>query len=153
MLTAKGQVEDRVTGLDAGADDYLVKPFSTQELLARARALLRRARRQGRTPAKLKLGEVEIDLARQSALRAGKPLHLTAKEFAILRLMAETPGEPVSRERFLDAVWGYTAFPTTRTVDNHLASLRGKIEPDPDSPRWLLTVHGIGYKLELPGGS
>jgi len=151
MLTAKGQVEDRVSGLDAGADDYLVKPFSTQELLARARALLRRARRQARTPAKLKLGEMEIDLARQSAIRAGKPLHLTAKEFAMLRLMAETPGEPVSRERFLDAVWGYTAFPTTRTVDNHLASLRAKIEPDPDSPRWLLTVHGIGYKLELPG--
>jgi DNA-binding response OmpR family regulator len=151
MLTAKGQVEDRVSGLDAGADDYLVKPFSTQELLARARALLRRARRQTQSAAKLKLGEVEIDLARQSAMRAGKPLHLTAKEFAMLRLMAETPGEPVSRERFLDAVWGYTAFPTTRTVDNHLASLRAKIEPDPDSPRWLLTVHGIGYKLELPG--
>ncbi|MGA2659600.1 MAG: response regulator transcription factor [Verrucomicrobiota bacterium] len=151
MLTAKGQVEDRVSGLDAGADDYLVKPFSTQELLARARALLRRARRQTQSAAKLKLGEVEIDLARQSAMRAGKPLHLTAKEFAMLRLMAETPGEPVSRERFLDAVWGYTAFPTTRTVDNHLANLRGKIEPDPDSPRWLLTVHGIGYKLELPG--
>ena len=150
MLTAKGQIEDRVSGLDAGADDYLVKPFSTQELLARARALLRRARRQSRSPAKLKLGEVEIDLARQSAARAGKPIHLTAKEFAMLRLMAETPGEPVSRERFLDAVWGYTAFPTTRTVDNHLASLRGKLEPLPDSPRWLLTVHGIGYKLELP---
>jgi DNA-binding response OmpR family regulator len=150
MLTAKGQIEDRVSGLDAGADDYLVKPFSTQELLARARALLRRARRQSRSPAKLKLGEVEIDLARQSAARAGKPIHLTAKEFAMLRLMAETPGEPVSRERFLDAVWGYTAFPTTRTVDNHLASLRAKIEPLPDSPRWLLTVHGIGYKLELP---
>jgi len=150
MLTAKGQIEDRVSGLDAGADDYLVKPFSTQELLARVRALLRRVRRQTQSPAKLKLGEVEIDLARQSAARACKPLHLTAKEFAILRLMAETPGEPVSRERFLDAVWGYTAFPTTRTVDNHLASLRAKIEPDPDSPRWLLTVHGIGYKLEPP---
>jgi DNA-binding response OmpR family regulator len=153
MLTAKGQVEDRVSGLDAGADDYLVKPFSTQELLARVRALLRRARRQARSAAKLKLGEVEIDLARQSAICAGRPLHLTAKEFAMLRLMAETPGEPVSRERFLDAVWGYTAFPTTRTVDNHLASLRAKIEPDPDSPRWLLTVHGIGYKLELPANA
>jgi DNA-binding response OmpR family regulator len=150
MLTAKGQVEDRVSGLDAGADDYLVKPFSTKELLARARALLRRARRHSRSPAKLTFGDVQIDLARQSALRAGKPIHLTAKEFAILRLMAETPGEPVSRERFLDAVWGYTAFPTTRTVDTHLASLRAKIERDPDSPRWLLTVHGIGYKLELP---
>jgi DNA-binding response OmpR family regulator len=74
---------------------------------------------------------------------------LTAKEFAMLRLMAEAPGEPVSRERFLDAVWGYTAFPTTRTVDNHIASLRSKLERDPDAPRWLKTVHGVGYKLDL----
>ncbi len=147
MLTAKGQVEDRVTGLDAGADDYLVKPFSTEELLARVRALLRRNRRQTQAPAKLKLGDVEIDLPRQTAVRGRKSLHLTAKEFAMLRLMAESAGEPVSRERFLDLVWGYTAFPTTRTVDNHIASLRQKIEPDPDQPRWIQTVHGVGYKL------
>jgi DNA-binding response OmpR family regulator len=148
MLTAKGQVEDRVAGLDAGADDYLVKPFSTEELLARVRALLRRFQRHGQAAGKLKLGEVEIDLARQTAARGKKQIHLTAKEFSMLRLMVEAEGEPVTRERFLDVVWGYAAFPTTRTVDNHIASLRAKLERDPDEPRWLKTVHGVGYRLE-----
>ena len=149
MLTAKGQIEDRVNGLDVGADDYLVKPFSTDELLARVRALLRRVERVSRGPLKLKLGEVEIDLARQTAVSGKKPIPLTAKEFAMLRLMAEAAGEPVTREKFLDVVWGYTAFPTTRTVDNHIASLRAKLERNPDEPRWVKTVHGVGYKLEF----
>jgi len=144
MLTARGQVEDRVSGLDAGADDYLVKPFSTDELLARVRALLRRTRRHGRAPTTLRLGEVQIDLLKQTAARGRKQVHLTAKEFAMLRLMTEAQGEPVTRERFLDVVWGYTAFPTTRTVDNHIASLRARLEPDPDQPRWIKTVHGVG---------
>ena len=148
MLTAKGQIEDRVTGLDAGADDYLVKPFSTEELLARVRALLRRFQRHGKAAERFRLGEIEIDLARQTARRGKKPLHLTAREFAMLRLLAEAEGEPVTRERFLDVVWGYTAFPTTRTVDNHIAGLRSKIEPNPDDPRWITTVHGVGYRLE-----
>ena len=151
MLTAKGQIEDRVNGLDAGADDYLIKPFSTDELLARVRALLRRVARKTRLPLKLKLGDLEIDLARQTAVRGRKRVHLTAKEFAMLRLMAGAEGEPVTRERFLDVVWGYTAFPTTRTVDNHIASLRGKVELNPDSPRWIKTVHGVGYRLEAAG--
>jgi DNA-binding response OmpR family regulator len=150
MLTAKGQIEDRVAGLDVGADDYLVKPFSTEELLARVRALLRRAERQGKSVTRLKLGEVEIDLARQTAVHGQKQIHLTAKEFSMLRLLGEAGGEPVSRERFLDVVWGYAAFPTTRTVDNHIASLRAKLERNPDAPRWIKTVHGVGYKLELP---
>ena len=97
-------------------------------------ALLRRVRKLARAPQLLRLGEVQIDFARQQAWRNKTPLHLTAKEFAMLRLMMETPGEPVSRERFLDAVWGYTAFPTTRTVDTHIASLRAALEPDPESP-------------------
>ena len=149
MLTAKGFVADRVRGLDAGADDYLVKPFSTDELLARVRALLRRTKREGRSTERLELDDVKIDLVQQRASRAKKELHLTAKEFAMLRLLADSHGEPISRERFLDVVWGYAAFPTTRTVDNHIASLRGKIEQDPENPKWIKTVHGVGYRLEM----
>jgi DNA-binding response OmpR family regulator len=148
MLTAKGQVDDRVRGLDAGADDYLIKPFSTDELLARARALLRRHQKLSAAPGEIVLGAVRIDFIRQEAWRGRKPVHFTAKEFAMLRLMIQTPGEPVSREKFLDSVWGYGAFPTTRTVDTHVASLRAKIEADPDNPRCIKTVHGVGYRLE-----
>ena len=151
MLTAKGQVEDRIRGLDAGADDYLVKPFSGDELLARVRALLRRAERSSRpAPEQLTLGSVTVDFARQEAQRDGRPLHLTAKEFSLLRLLAEHAGQPVSRELFLDRVWGVAAFPTTRTVDTHVAGLRAKLEADPEEPRFIRTVHGVGYKLELP---
>lgn len=149
MLTAKGQIEDRVKGLDVGADDYLVKPFSTEELFARVRALLRRSQRALKPLHEIVLGDVRVDFVQQQAWRGRKALHLTAKEVAMLRLMAEADGEAIGRDRFLDAVWGYTAFPTTRTVDMHIATLRGKIEKNPEKPRFIHTVHGVGYRLEL----
>jgi len=147
MLTAKGRVEDRVNGLDSGADDYLVKPFSREELLARVRALLRRLERQTASVRGVVLGEVRVDFVRQQASRGSVSLAMTPKELAMLRLMAESAEEPVSRDRFLDLVWGVAAFPTTRTVDKHVAGLRAKLEEDPDQPRHIQTVHGIGYRL------
>ena len=142
MLTAKGQIEDRVDGLDAGADDYLVKPFATRELLARVRALLRRSNHEADALKTLELGENAIDFEKQTASRNGESLTLTAKEFAVLKLLAERKGEPVTRDEFLDIVWGYAAFPTTRTVDNHIATLRTKLGTDQ-----IKTVHRVGYKL------
>ena len=148
LLTAKGLIDDRVTGLDAGADDYLVKPFNSRELLARVRALLRRVQHRAAAAEQVVFGGVKVDFLRHVCTRAGREVALTAKEFGILRLLAERPGEPVTRERFLETVWGYNAYPTTRTVDNQILSLRAKLEADPAHPRHLLTVHGVGYRLE-----
>jgi len=150
MLTAKGHVEDRVRGLDAGADDYLIKPFSREELLARVRAQLRRTRRDTNDLKQLILGDVRIDFVSRRAWRRDEELHFTTREFGVLHLLAAAAGEVVSRDRFLDVVWGYASFPTTRTVDKHIVSLRARIEPDPEAPRWIKTVHGAGYRLELP---
>ena len=147
MLTAKGQVDDRVQGLDCGADDYLVKPFSTEELLARVRALLRRVQRRSQSLTQIQMGHVKVDFVQQRAWSDGVEFHLKAKEFMMLQFMCESQGEVITRERFLDVVWGCGAFPTTRTVDNHVARLRAKIERDPERPRYIHTVHGVGYRF------
>jgi len=147
MLTARGQIEDRVTGLDAGADDYLVKPCNAAELRARVRALLRRfSRAEGSSipEGTVEVGRLEIDFRKRICSQ-----RLTPKEFAMLELMFRHRGEVVSRERFLDVVWGYDAYPTTRTVDNHVSTLRAKIETDAAEPKILRTVHGVGYRLLL----
>lgn len=147
MLTARGEEGDRVLGLDLGADDYLTKPFSVRELLARVRALLRRARPPSALPDELGFADVQIDFRRYEARKADKILEMTRKEFGILRLLAQRLGEVVTRDELLNEVWGYDNYPTTRTVDNHIASLRAKLEDDPSQPRHLQTVHGVGYKL------
>ena len=146
MLTARGDESDRVLGLDLGADDYLTKPFSIRELLARVRALLRRA--QTATPSidVMRFDDIVIDFKRYDARKSGEPIEMTKKEFGVLRYLAARAGEVVTREELLDQVWGYQAMPTTRTVDNHIASLRAKLETDPSQPRHLQTVHGVGYK-------
>jgi DNA-binding response OmpR family regulator len=149
MLTAKALVDDRVAGLDSGADDYLVKPFSLKELLARVRALLRRHERSTALPEVMAVGEVSVDFARRVIVRDGRDQPLAEKEFGMLRLLATQPGATVSREKFLDVVWGYHAYPSTRTVDNFIATLRAKLEIDPANPRHLITVRGIGYRLDL----
>ncbi len=148
MLTAKALVDDRVAGLDSGADDYLVKPFSLKEMLARVRALLRRHERGAAVPDVLELGAVRVDFGRRMLVRDGSEQPLAVKEYGILRLLAAHPGETVSREKFLDVVWGYHAYPSTRTVDNFIAALRAKLEADPANPQYLITVRGIGYRLE-----
>lgn len=149
MLTARGEEADRVRGLDLGADDYMTKPFSLPELLARVRAVFRRIQlsRTGNLPEKLRLGDLVVDFKRFEAKKAGRTLEMSRKEFGVLRLLAARAGEVVTRDELLDEVWGYDRFPTTRTVDNHIALLRSKVEDNPAEPRYLLTVRGVGYKL------
>jgi DNA-binding response OmpR family regulator len=153
MLTARGEESDRVHGLDLGADDYVTKPFSVRELLARVRALLRRTEDPDALPDELRFDDVVIDFRRYEAVKAGMAVELTRKEFGILRLLAARAGEVVSRDSLLNEVWGYENYPNTRTVDSHVALLRSKLEADPSSPRRLLTVYGVGYKLMLPPSS
>ena len=149
MLTVRSTEVDKVMGLDLGADDYMTKPFSLPELLARLRALLRRAEdgRDAMLPETLAFGDVHLDFRRFIATRGGQPVHLTPKEFALVRYLAAQQGAAVRRDLLIDHVWGEDVYPTNRTVDTHVLSLRNKLEPDPDRPRHLLTVHGVGYRF------
>jgi two-component system alkaline phosphatase synthesis response regulator PhoP len=148
MLTARGQVVDKVVGLKLGADDYLTKPFETIELMARLEALLRRrpsaAQPRGDT---YRFGDVVIDFRRAEVMRGGQPIDLSAREFKLLRHFIEHRGATLSRDELLTDVWGYDEMPLTRTVDVHVAGLRQKIEVNPKSPEYILTVHGLGYKF------
>lgn len=147
MLTARGEDVDQVMGLDLGADDYVRKPFSVPALLARVRALLRRAHAREPLPARAEFDDVSVDFESFEASRGGKPVPLAPKEFAVLRHLVAREGKVVSRHELLEEVWGFDQMPTTRTVDNHVALLRSKLEQDPAAPRRLLTVHGVGYKF------
>ena len=147
MLTARGEEADRVLGLDLGADDYVTKPFSVRELLARVRALLRRAYPPNDLPENLRFGDVVVDFKRYVTSKGAGKLEMTPKEFGVLRFLAARAGEVVRRDELLDEVWGYEAEVTTRTVDNHVAALRAKIEDKASEPRYLITVHGVGYKF------
>jgi DNA-binding response OmpR family regulator len=145
MLTARGEEADRILGLDLGADDYVTKPFSIRELLARIRAVLRRAHPMKAMPDELRFADVVIDFRKYDARKGDRVLDLTRKEFGVLRFLAARAGDVATRDDLLNEVWGYEASPTTRTVDTHVASLRAKLEDDPEKPR-LQTVHGVGYR-------
>lgn len=149
MLTARGQLTDRVLGLKIGADDYVTKPFEMAELLARVEAQLRRTRVQplAELPATYQFGDVRVNFARAEVLRAGELIELSALEFKLLQFLIKRRGDTLSRDQMLDEVWGYDAMPSTRTVDVHVAGLRQKLEENPRHPRFILTAHGLGYKF------
>jgi DNA-binding response OmpR family regulator len=147
MLTAKSQEAEIVTGLDLGADDYITKPFSVLELIARINALFRRISPDSGSVEVLKFGDLEINFKKYNAKKKGRSIKLSPREYEILRFFTERQGEIVTREDLLKQIWGYDSYPDTRTVDAHIAKLRHKIEENPEEPKLIVTVHGMGYKL------
>jgi two-component system alkaline phosphatase synthesis response regulator PhoP len=150
MLTARGQEIDKVVGLELGADDYVTKPFSIRELLARVRAILRRSDGSKRRLSRYRFSDVELDFETYRGTRAGQALDMSPREFELLRYLIERKGETVTRDRLLEDVWGYENYPSTRTVDTHIAKLRAKIGDSGSEPRFILTIHGMGYKFIDP---
>ncbi|HYE65404.1 MAG TPA: response regulator transcription factor [Pyrinomonadaceae bacterium] len=147
MLTARGQEIDKVLGLKTGADDYVTKPFSFLELMARVEAVLRRASKLAETIERVQFGDVELSFKNLEATKGGRSIELSPREFKIMKYFVEHRGEVVTRDQLLDAVWGYDSLPLTRTVDMHIAKLRQKIEDTPGDPRYIITVHRVGYKF------
>jgi DNA-binding response OmpR family regulator len=147
MLTARSQEVDKVVGLELGADDYVTKPFSDRELLARVKALLRRSTHDPSDLGRYHFGSVDIDFTHFVAEKNGRSLRLTSTEFSLLHLLISLKGKVLTREDLLNKVWGYEFFPQSRTVDNHILRLRQKLEDDPNHPRHILTIHGLGYKF------
>ena len=147
MLTSKTDEVDKIVGLEIGADDYITKPFSLKELLARIKALLRRAEPALPGVEKYTFGNIKMNLKKMEVEKDGKLIHLSATEYKILKYFVEHEGEVITRDKFLDDVWGYDAFPTTRTVDNYILAIRKKIEDDPSAPEHILTIHTAGYKF------
>lgn len=146
ILTGSADEVDRVLLLELGADDYVIKPFSPKELMARVRAVLRRSRRN--PPAEqVSFGDVAVDFLRMEVLRAGKAVTLAPQEFKMLKYFTQNPERVISRDQMLSEVWGYNSYPSTRTVDSHILTLRQKLEKDPGSPAHFVTVHNVGYKF------
>jgi DNA-binding response OmpR family regulator len=148
VLSAKGSEPDKILGLNLGADDYVVKPFGLQELLARIKAVLRRRYPSSGAPPPVGFGDVQVDLTAKTVTRADKPVELTAQEFKLLAHFLAHPGRTFSREELLSAAWGYDYEGSARTVDNFMRQLRLKFEPDPEEPRHFLTVRGLGYRFD-----
>lgn len=147
MLTAKSQEAEIVTGLELGADDYITKPFSVLELLARIKALFRRTKSGSEIPEVHRFGDLEVNFKKYEARKKGIPIKLSPREYELLKWFTEREGEIVSRDELLNQVWGYDSFPNTRTIDTHIAKLRHKIEDNPEEPKLIVTIHGIGYKF------